>query len=359
MIGRKGVAFVVIAFTLALGQTMVAGQRRNQDREQEQAQAQQTIGPLAANQPELDAFLALQKETVQASRLTLADAFLAKYPTSELSGFVQRMRMDALSKQGKYKEAIAAGELGLGFEIKFMENMIAKADAEAAAAKNNNNRNRDKNAPLPIDKNSEAFKKFAEATENAMMYYYQNIMNAYQQLNDGAKVVEYGEKALGQNPEDLFTLITVSTVMAERPPADAKALDSHLKRAEELSKKALAKVNAMQADPAQKAGILNSAHQTMGLIYLHQKKYGDSQKEYTAAVAVKKDDAISYLRLGIAYAQDQKVDEALDALAKSVFLKGVTESQAREALTNVYQVKNKSLDGMDQFIQNAGRKIGL
>jgi tetratricopeptide (TPR) repeat protein len=352
MITKKGITLAVIALALAFSQ-LEAGQRRNQDREQ-QAQAEQPIGPLAQNQAELDAFQAVQKETNPANRLTLADAFLAKYPMSEMTGWVQRSRMEAFTAQGKHREAIAAGEAGLAFEIKFMETMIARADADAK----NNNRNRDRNAPPPIDKDSEAFKKFAADTEKAMMFYYQNIMNSYQQLNDAAKLIEWGERALGQDPEDLFTLLTVSSVLAERPPTDAKALDTQMKRAEELGKKALQKVTALPAPPEQKASILNSAHQTLGLTYLHQKKYGDAQKEYLAAIAAKKNDPISHLRLGIAYAQEQKVDQALDALAKSVFLKGMTETQAREILTNVYQAKNKSLDGLDQYIQNAGRSLG-
>jgi tetratricopeptide (TPR) repeat protein len=353
MMTKKAMTVAAIALTLVFGQTLSA-QRRNQDREQEQAEAQQPLGPLANTPEELTAFQALQKEANHANRITLADAFLAKYPTSELTGFVHRLRMESFGQQRRYREAVAAGEAGLAAEIKFMESMIARADADART----NNRNRDRNAPPPIDKNSEAFKKFAADTERAMMYYYQNIMNNYQQLNDAPKIIEWGEKALGQDPEDLFTLLTVSSVLAERPPADEKALDVQMKRAEELAKKAVQKVNALPADPAQKAGILNSVHQTLGLTYIRMKKYGDAQKEYQLAIAAKKDDPISYMRLGIAYAQDQKVDPALDALAKSVYLKGLTEAEARQLLTEVYQAKNKSLDGLDQFIQTAGQKIG-
>ncbi len=352
MMTKKGITFAVIALTLALGQTALQAQRRNQDREQAQA-APVFIGPQATSQAELDAFQALQKETIAATKLTLADAFLAKYPMSEMVGWIYRIRMESLGQQRKYAEANAAAESGLAAEIKFMETVIARADADAKV----DPKKRDKNAPPLIDKNSDAFKKFGADTEKAMMYYYQNIMNNYQQLNDAPKIIEYGEKALGQDPDDLFTLLTLSGVLAERPPTDAKALETQMKRAEEIAKKAIQKVNPLPESP-QKAGILNSVHQTLGLAYLHQKKFGDSQKEYLAAITAKKDDPISYMRLGIAYAGEQKVDPALDAFAKSVYLKGLTESQARELLTQVYQGKNKSLDGLDQFIQAAGQKIG-
>jgi hypothetical protein len=45
-------------------------------------------------------------------------------------------------------------------------------------------------------------------------------------------------------------------------------------------------------------------------------------------------------------------------MAKSVYLKGVTQAQAREILQQLYQTKNKSLEGLDQFIASAGQKIG-
>ena len=86
-------------------------------------------------------------------------------------------------------------------------------------------------APPPIDKNSDAFKSLADNTEKAMMYYYQNLMSDYQALNDASKTIEWGEKALGQQPDDLLTLLTLSSVMAARPPADAKELDNQMKTA--------------------------------------------------------------------------------------------------------------------------------
>jgi tetratricopeptide (TPR) repeat protein len=252
-----------------------------------------------------------------------------------------------------------------------MEDLLKKADADAAAAKaagdnrdNRNNRGRG-NTPPPLDKNSPEFKEFAEQTERGMMYYYQNIMDSYQMLNDAPKTIEYAEKALGQDPEDLLTLLTLSSVLAERPSADAKEKDQQMKRAEEYGKKALSKVNAFLSSPAaaqvapeQKAGLTSQVHQTLGLVYLNQKKFGDSQKEYLIAIGAKKDDPVSYYRIGLAYAQDNKIDLALEALAKSVFLKGITESQARDILQQLYQNKNKSLEGLDAFIASAGQKIG-
>jgi len=256
--------------------------------------------------------------------------------------------------------------------VKYLETMIAKADAEAAAAKNaprDDKKKQDPKAPPmppPINKDSAAFKKLIDDTERAMMYYYQNLMSNYQQLNDAGKTIEWAQKALGQDPEDLLTLLTLSSVMAARPPADPKDMEKQMKDAEEHGKKALSKVNALlsspmaaQMRPEDKASLASTANQTMGRIHYNNKKYSDAQKAYGAAIVAKKDDGEAYFYLGLALAQDKppKVDDAMESLAKSIFLKGPTEAQASEILKQMYQNTKKSMDGYDEFIKQAGAKI--
>src|SRR5262249_12665616 len=103
------------------------------------------------------------------------------------------------------------------------------------------------------------------------------------------------------------------------------------------------------------------AHSTMGRVYMNQKRYADAQKSYLAAIAARKDDPVAYLLLGLAYAKQTppNFNDAMDAWAKSVYLKGETEKQARDYLRTVYQEEKKSLEGLDQFIQAAGTRLGL
>ena len=110
----------------------------------------------------------------------------------------------------------------------------------------------------------------------------------------------------------------------------------------------------------QKSELKSTVHATLGRILINQEKYGDAQKEYVEAIKAKSNDPISYFFLGMAYAQSQpqKVDEAMDALAKSAFLKGPTEGQARDILTQIYEQRNRSTDGLEEFIVQAGAKIG-
>ena len=51
-------------------------------------------------------------------------------------------------------------------------------------------------------------------------------------------------------------------------------------------------------------------------------------------------------------------DKAIDSLAKSVYLKGVTEQQARTELERLYKSKNNNnLDGIDALIAQAGASL--
>ena len=274
--------------------------------------------------------------------------FLATYPNSQLSGYAQRFRMVGLMRTGKCQDAITAGEAGLGLETSYLE-QLQNADPKVNK----------------IDKNSAEFKNFVTQTEGAKLQYYQTIMSCYQQLNNADKTVEYGDKALKQKPDDLVSLLTVSSVLAEKAPEGDKEKEEQMKRALELGKKASDMVTALVNGPAgaqmreeQKAGLVSQAHQTLGLANLHLKKLSDSEKEYLLAIAAKKDDPVSYYRLGLAYAQDRKNDQAMESLAKSIFLKGVSEAEARKTLELLYTAKNKSTQGMEEYIASTGQKIG-
>lgn len=340
--------FVAMILALILSLPTLAQRRNNQQQEASGGGGSAQIGPLAQSKPELEAFVALQNEQIPANMVALGDKFLATYPMSQLNGYVQRFRMFGLMRTGKFQEAIEAGDAGLGLETNFLE-QLQNADSKVNK----------------IDKNSAEFKAFVTQTEGAKMQYYQTLMSCYQQLNNAEKTIEWGEKALKQNPDDLISMLTVSTVLAEKAPAEDKQKEEQMKRALDLGKKAADRLTELISGPAgaqmgeeQKSGLVSQAHQTLGLANLHLKKLGDAEKEYLLAIAAKKDDPIAYYRLGLAYAQDRKNDQAMEALAKSVYLKGVSEAEARETLQLLYEAKNKSTQGMEEYIASAGQKIG-
>ncbi len=351
MINSKKSALLMALLALILCTSMLSAQKKD---------AQQ-IGPAPGSQAEYEDFMKVQQSPDPNAQLTMADKFLTTYPESQLTGFIHRTRMQAFGRMNKAKEAIAAGEAGVAIEVKYLEDLVKKADADEQLIKAKKAKKGDKNV---IDKNANEYKAFLAESEKVILFYYQSLMNNYQMINDSAKTMEYAEKAMDLDPDNLLTLMTLSGVMAERPATDEAEKAKQQKRAEELAKKAKDKVLALvngpggaQMDPEQKSMMVSSAYQTLGLVYLNQKQYGNSQKEYIAAITARKVDPIPYFRLGLAYANENKLDQAMDSLAKSVFLKGPTLPQAKQILEDLYKNKNKSLEGIDQFIAKAGQTI--
>ena len=196
MINKNGIALAAMLLTLTITGPLMAQRRNGNDAQK--PNGPDVYAPKPASAEEAKAFTALQNEANPTNKVALADTFLTTYPNSQLSGYVQRFRMESLGKMGKYKEAAAAGEAGLTLETKYFEGLIAKADEQKNAPKDKKSKNdKDKNEVI-IDKNSDGFKAFADNTEKAMMYYYQNLMSDYQALNDAPKTIEWAKKALGE-----------------------------------------------------------------------------------------------------------------------------------------------------------------
>ena len=259
MIGKKGPAFwaVIIALILSLS-ALGAGQRRNQQKEQQQAQqevqkqgqGQQGVGPQVKSKEEADAFNVLQMEQNPAKRIELAEAFVAKFPDSDFVPYAHTFRLTAYSQLNKNKESIAAAEQAIDTTIKYGEKLIAKADADSKLTdkERDNIKKKDKNATF-LDKNSPQFQAFMNQTEQRILAYYQSVIQSYQLLNDAAKMMEWGEKALGYKPDDIQTLAMLSNVMAERPPVNEEQKTKQMKRAEEIVNQALTLLPTFLSSP--------------------------------------------------------------------------------------------------------------
>ena len=366
---RKGHAFWALLFALAISLFAHAQGRRNQQQQQQQplqVPQQQGVGPAAQSKDEAEAFNGLQREQAPDKKVQLADAFIAKYPNSEYLQFAHMFRLSAQSQLGNAKEAVVSAQQAIDATIKFGEKLVAKADADAKLTDKDkeNIKKKDKNAVF-LDKTSPQFAAFMQQSEQRILAFYQSIIQSYQQLNDAPKMLEWGEKALGFKPDDLNTLAMLSNVMAERPPTNEAERTQHMKRAEELANQALAVLpqflsspDAAQIPEASKSELTAQMHYTLGLIYLHQRRLGSAQQEFATSLKSKPNDPITYYRLGIAYVQDMKNDQAMEALGKSVFLKGISEAGARDILKQLWVNKNKSEQGMEDYIKATGAKIG-
>lgn len=62
-------------------------------------------------------------------------------------------------------------------------------------------------------------------------------------------------------------------------------------------------------------------HASLGLIHLQSGQYPQSQAAYLKAIRLSRRDLVLYFRAGLAYSYDQKYEEVVDLLSRSVFLK--------------------------------------
>ena len=90
--------------------------------------------------------------------------------------------------------------------------------------------------------------------------------------------------------------------------------------------------------------------------HFQMEEFGDAQREFRSAVEALP-DPVAYFSLGLAYVEDEEIEDAMAAFARSVFLGGSTEGQAREMLERLYEFENDSLDGLDAYVQSEGGRI--
>jgi tetratricopeptide (TPR) repeat protein len=158
------------------------------------------------------------------------------------------------------------------------------------------------------------------------------------QLNDSARLLVFGEKALASNPNSIPTLLVLSSALAD----DAKP--SSLTKASAYARKAieLAKADAADADQGRKlsAGI---AHSTLGYVLLRQEKTPAAIAELKTASALLKPDRVAYstalYRLGFAYAKLNRVTEARQVLNEAVTIEGPVQKLSRDLLNKVNAAK--------------------
>jgi len=323
-----------------------------------QAPAAAAAGPQAKTPAEYNAYKAVYDEQAAPKKAELAEKFITDYKDSELMGQAYTMLVGAYAKAQNWTKVMESADRIVAYP---------KADAR--------------------------MKGFALG----------NAMVAAQQANVFEKIVEYGDKLLAVDPNDLNAMITLSSMIPERLPTDAAAKKAALEKANGLATKAMAGVAQLQK-PAQfsdadwnkqKGDLEGNLHATLGFIALNGADYPKAVEHYEAALKTIPKDGIAHFRLGLAYQfltsdaskavvnaikaendaktahadqvqidelvatrqgieQDlnDKRDKAIDQLATAVAIGGVVGEPARTALTKLYQSKSSdgSTAGLEELI---------
>ncbi|HKS97542.1 MAG TPA: hypothetical protein VJV74_15615 [Terriglobia bacterium] len=159
--------------------------------------------------------------------------------------------------------------------------------------------------------------------------------SAYQSKGDVVKSIEFGEKSLKLNPDNLMSLIIMADLLPTPQATKGPDKDKNLGEAETYAKRALDLVAKMpkQAtetdDQAKKRKDTLSAdlHSSLGMVHLQRSaeslagpdkdELAKAESEYKLATAVDKPSPQDYFRLGEAYSSDGKIDDAIDAFTKA------------------------------------------
>ncbi len=146
----------------------------------------------------------------------------------------------------------------------------------------------------------------------------------HQQKGDFEKAIEYAERSLKLDPDNVFSLVVAAMTlpqpkMLQSTPAEndemiAKA-ESYATRAIELAEatpeEVLEKDESLQK---QQASLVSDAHAALGMVHLHRDEYTEAQEELKAAISTATaPNPANYYRLGEAYEFDGKIDQAIDA----------------------------------------------
>ncbi len=235
------------------------------------------------------------------------------------------------------------------------------------------------------------------AANKATMY--AQGMQAAQQSNNAAQTIAFGEKVLSLAPDDLNTLITLSSTIPAATPSDKAGLE----KAKGFATKALTlvakldpkSVGLSEADWAkQKSGIEGTLHTTLCSIAFNNQDYPKAEEDCLAATKATPKDGGAWYLLGLVYNQqavditknyqsavkatndaigakaDQiqidelkaqssaleqnlraKRDQAIDTLATSVAAGGTTQAPAKTQLDRLWNTKNSGdMSGLDAKI---------
>jgi tetratricopeptide (TPR) repeat protein len=302
--------------TLCLGCDLVAG---IQAATTQSPSAQVVAQPQAKTKEEHEAYVTFYQEKEPQKKVDLGNKFLADYAASEFKPNVILLMIQSLQAAADSKTIVELGE-------RFLNDF---------------------------------------PQHSSRPFVLQALMAASQATNDLARTVDYGEKLLQADPNNLTALYTIPFILSERSiSSDEAGRKKELARATEVAQQGLRVAKSAQLTEDQWMQYQAALHSSLGLIHLNNKEYAEAQSEYAKATSVTRNDPILYFRAGLAFSFDKKYDEAIDALSKSVYLKGITETQAKTELERVYRIKNgittsgpELQPAIQKVVEEAGTKL--
>ena len=175
-----------------------------------------------------------------------------------------------------------------------------------------------------------------------LTYIYALEAGAYQQKNDAQNVVKYGEKSLDLDPNNLISLLMVSSVLPQ-PQMLSNISDTEkekrLTAAADYAQKALKEIDQLPKQPNEtdaayqkrKDQIAAGAYASLGMVHLERAQMAlvgldpgelaKAEESYKSAITKSNPpNPADYYRLGEALRGQNKLDEAIAAFSKAAQL---------------------------------------
>ena len=203
--------------------------------------------------------------------------------------------------------------------------------------------------------------EFAGQTLNSKMFLLDTLRAQYEGTGNVTGSIATSERMLEVLPDDVQLLLSTSLAMVGQIPDDETARQGQMERARTYTERAVEGIDdfLLRADLAQEqqAGVLAQLYATMGMANAQLGDWATAILAYEAAVDATPMAPNLHYMLGFAGANSQNIDVALPAFARAHFL-APDIPDIRAALEQLYQVKEGSLDGLDEYVQSEGATLG-
>ncbi len=198
-------------------------------------------------------------------------------------------------------------------------------------------------------------KMYADSPNAATAYF---VAKAYQALNDHANFRKWGQRAAQHDPNNLSILVELSSSYWG---------GNDLGKAVEYAKKALATADKLQKPEgqtdqqwtAQLNQVRGYCHRALGEQAYVSKNMRTARTEFEAATQHDITNDFAHYRLGFIYWGAGRMDQANLSFAKAFVLNGPSAKDARDQLNQLYRSTHGNTSGIPMLIQRARQEVGM
>lgn len=174
-------------------------------------------------------------------------------------------------------------------------------------------------------------------------------------LKNNPKTIEYANKILAANPNDLNSLITLSNVLSTTLPTAEPAKTKQIDETLQITKRALAQPKPANLQDAQWNPIRQQLFDTACMMLLNQKKYTDSIAECQNALKVNSKDSYAWYLIGMSHKAElvplvAKYDELLKKYNDNRNADQITVDENRSLFQGALQIaQDKKVEAEKAF----------